>query len=271
MLAKTAFSMANAVGCENRGMPLPLFDAHLHIIDPRFPLVPNNGYLPDAFTVDDYRTRTADLDVAGGAVVSGSFQQFDQTYLVDALRQLGPTFVGVTQLPTTTPDADIVELGAAGVRAVRFNVRRGGSETLEHLDGLARRVFDLAGWHTELYIDARDLPDISGALKKLPKISVDHLGLSAEGLPHLLDLVEHGAHVKATGFARGDLDVPETLRRIVAANPAALVAGTDLPSTRAPRPFADTDLDLIVDTLGDQVGAAVLHGNAVAFYAPVSA
>jgi len=29
----------------------PLFDAHLHIINPRFPLVPNAGYLPPSFTV----------------------------------------------------------------------------------------------------------------------------------------------------------------------------------------------------------------------------
>ena len=32
----------------------PLFDAHFHIIDPRFPLVPNRGYLPDRYTVSDY-------------------------------------------------------------------------------------------------------------------------------------------------------------------------------------------------------------------------
>ena len=27
-----------------------LFDAHFHIIDQRFPLVPNNGYVPEPFT-----------------------------------------------------------------------------------------------------------------------------------------------------------------------------------------------------------------------------
>jgi fluoroacetyl-CoA thioesterase len=64
-----------------------LFDAHLHIVDPRFPLVANHGYVPDPFTVDDYRER-----LAGGAVVSGSFQAFDQDYLLDALRRLGPSF-----------------------------------------------------------------------------------------------------------------------------------------------------------------------------------
>ena len=32
----------------------PLFDSHFHIIDRRFPLTPNNGYLPDDLTCRDY-------------------------------------------------------------------------------------------------------------------------------------------------------------------------------------------------------------------------
>jgi len=65
-----------------------VFDAHLHIIDARFPLVANQGFLPDPFAVADYRGRTAALGVVGGAVVSGSFQSFDQGYLLDALARL---------------------------------------------------------------------------------------------------------------------------------------------------------------------------------------
>ena len=66
-----------------------IFDAHLHVIDPHFPLVPNRGYLPGPFTAEDYLERVASLNIAGGAVVSGSFQAFDQGYLVDALNRLG--------------------------------------------------------------------------------------------------------------------------------------------------------------------------------------
>ncbi|WP_405876638.1 hypothetical protein OG762_46275 [Streptomyces sp. NBC_01136] len=36
----------------------PVFDAHLHIIDPRFPLIENDGCLPPTFTVEQYRERT---------------------------------------------------------------------------------------------------------------------------------------------------------------------------------------------------------------------
>ena len=247
----------------------PLFDAHLHVIDPQFPLVPNQGYLPPAFPVDDYLARTQHLDLVGGAVVSGSFQAFDQTYLLAALERLGPAFVGVTQLPPTVADDDVRTLDVAGVRAVRVNVRRGGRETLSTLDGLARRVHELVGWHTELYVDSRDLPDLLPLLASLPQVVVDHLGLSAEGLPHLLELVERaGAKVKATGFSRGDLDVPVALQAVADVDPTALMVGTDLPSTRAPRPFADADLDVVVEALGEEAARAAFCDNARALYRP---
>ncbi len=47
------------------------------------------------------------------------------------------------------------------------------------------------------------------------------------------------------------------------------MVGTDLPSTRAPRSFADRDLDLIVDALDDPALAqAAFTGNATALYRP---
>ncbi|WP_222267001.1 amidohydrolase family protein [Modestobacter marinus] len=243
----------------------PFFDAHFHVIDSRFPLEANEGFVPEEFTVAQYRERTAGLGVVGGAVVSGSFQRFDQGYLLDALDQLGPGFVGVTQIPHDLPDADVAALGERGVRAVRFNLRRGGSAAVEHLDRLARRVHDLAGMHVELYVDARDLPDLAAVLAALPAVSIDHLGLHADGLPALLALVERGVRVKATGFGRVELDVAATIRAVLAVDPTALMVGSDLPSTRARRPFADSDLDLVATVAGEHLDA-VLHGNAAAFY-----
>ncbi|TCS81046.1 hypothetical protein EDD72_11423 [Tepidibacillus fermentans] len=62
-------------------------------------LVKNQGFLPNNFTIQDYLNRTRNLNITGGAIVSGSFQGFDQNYLREALKILGPSFVGVTQLP----------------------------------------------------------------------------------------------------------------------------------------------------------------------------
>jgi predicted TIM-barrel fold metal-dependent hydrolase len=245
---------------------IPLFDSHLHIIDPRFPLIENNGYLPPAFTCDDYRRRMASYRLAGGAVVSGSFQGFDQTYLIAALQELGPRFVGVTQIPLSISDEQILALHAAGVRAVRFNLKRGGSEDVQHLDRLARRVYELVGWHAELYVDSRELPALHDTLVSLPAVSIDHLGLSQTGFDALLKLAAAGVKVKATGFGRIDLDLATALRSLYAANPAALMFGTDLPSTRAPRAYEDEDFARVIDCLGEHAARRVLCENAVQFY-----
>ena len=142
---------------------MPIFDAHFHVIDPRFPLVPNQGFLPEPFTVSDYRSRVAGLDVVGGAVVSGSFQAYDQTYLVDALAQLGPGFVGVANVPSDISDDEVLALAEAGVRAFRVNLFRGGDVAQV---ALAPRLYELAGWHLEVYLDARDLPELAPKLAR---------------------------------------------------------------------------------------------------------
>ena len=91
-----------------------LFDSHCHIIDHRFPIVPNQGYTPPNFTLADYLAQAKPLGVVAGAVVSGSFQANDQTYLIDTLPKLGAGWVGVTQIPNDYPDAEIAKLGAIG-------------------------------------------------------------------------------------------------------------------------------------------------------------
>ena len=58
------------------------------------------------------------------AIVSGSFQEFDQEYLIHALETLNGQFVGTTQLPISTPDEVIKKLNELGIRGVRFNVKR---------------------------------------------------------------------------------------------------------------------------------------------------
>ncbi|MFP3420670.1 amidohydrolase family protein [Bacillus sp. SIMBA_154] len=243
-----------------------IFDAHFHIIDFDFPIQENQGYTPPSYVVNDYRRETADLGILGGAIVSGSFQGFDQGYLLKALGEMGPAFCGVTQLPFTVTDDEIVRLDQHGVKALRFNVKRGGSEDISKLDYFARRVHELVGWHSELYIDSKYLPDMSSTLEKLPSISIDHLGLSEEGLPHLLHLVDQGVRVKATGFGRVDLNVEQALTSIYQTNPDALMFGTDLPSTRAKRPFEYGDVELIQQLFDEKASDQILYKNAHHWY-----
>lgn len=255
------------MGAGERG--LPLFDAHLHIIDPRFPLAPNQGFIPDPFDVAAYRRAIRGLEVTGGAVVAGSFQGLDQVWLEAALTDLGPGFVGVAQVPTEVSDTEVLRLDGIGVRGVRFNLRRGVHPDLADMKRLANRVHVLAGWHVELYVDAADLPDLMPVLRTLPRLVIDHLGLTRAGLPHLLALASQGACVKASGFGRLNFAPAEALTAIIRENPDALLFGTDLPSTRAPRPFARTDLDLIATAIDEPIALhRVLHANALALYRP---
>lgn len=245
---------------------MPFFDSHLHIIDSRFPLVRNKGYLPEEFTVNDYKTATQTLKMIGGAVVSGSFQAFDQSYLKDALQKLGKSFVGVTQVPHHVSDDELAELNQCGVRAIRFNLFRGGSESCKYLYEMATRVHTLFNWHVELYMDTKDLPELKNTLAKLPAFSIDHLGISGENTHDLFELVEKGARLKATGFGRIQISPIPFMKKIHALNPTALLFGTDLPSTRAPKPFSIKDITQINKHFSESDCQKIFYENALTFY-----
>jgi predicted TIM-barrel fold metal-dependent hydrolase len=249
-----------------QAQPRRMFDSHCHIIDHRFPIIANQGYTPPHFPLDAYLEQTRPLGVVAGAVVSGSFQGNDQTYLMDVLPKLGPNWVGVTQVANDVTDAEIVRLNAIGVRAMRFNLFRGQIDSVDDIVATATRVHAVAGWHAELYVDAAALKPHVGKLAKLPQISIDHLGMTAAGVPVLLDLVAAGCKVKATGFGRVKLDVAATLEAIGKASPNALVFGTDIPSTRADRPFAAADIDLVEKVLGRELAGRAMWENPLALY-----
>jgi predicted TIM-barrel fold metal-dependent hydrolase len=243
-----------------------LFDSHCHIIDHRFPIVPNQGYTPPHFPLEEYLARAKPLGIVAGAIVSGSFQAEDQTYLMDILPKLGLAWAGVTQIPNDCPDVEIARLGKLGVRAVRFNVFRGRIDSVDDIVALATRAHSVAGWHSEMYVDAAALAPHVDKLSKLPQLCVDHLGMTEAGVPMLLDLVAAGCKVKATGFGRVKLDVPKTLEAIARKNPNALVFGSDMPSTRAARPFEAADIDLVERVLGWELAQKAFWDNPLALY-----
>jgi predicted TIM-barrel fold metal-dependent hydrolase len=245
---------------------LKLFDSHFHIINTAFPLTPNHGFLPTEFTVEDYQTKLAAEELAGGAVVSGSFQGFDQQYLIDALNKLGPGYCGVANIPGDCSEKELNLLDAAGVRAVRFNLVRGGSAGIKDMEFLSKKLFQEFGWHSELYLDSTDIPDLLSVLKRLEAFSIDHLGLSSSGLSNLYQLVDMGAQVKATGFGRLDFDPVPVMQQIMKVNPGALMFGTDLPSTRAKVAFTFKDLDLIKENFSLKHQQMILYQNAFDWY-----
>lgn len=150
--------------------------------------------------------------------------------------------------------------------AVRFNLKRGGSETIDKLEYLSNLLYEKYNWHTELYIDSKDLKGIEKILKNIKSFSIDHLGLSKSGLKDLYDWVEKGVRVKATGFGRLDFDPIEVMKNINRINPKALMFGTDLPSTRAKVPFSQTDIQTIIDNFDIEDQERIFSKNALKWY-----
>lgn len=245
---------------------MPLFDAHFHIIDPKYPLFENNGYLPSHFTLENYRETTQNLDIVGGAIVSGSFQKFDQEYLIDSLQELGQNYFGVANIPVEMTKEELDNLNKSNIVAVRFNLKRGGSERIEHMVNLSNRLYEEYNWHTELYVDSKDLPELAPVLGQIPKFSIDHLGLSKNGIPSLYHWAEKGVKIKVTGFGRIDFDPIPVMRKIHSIDPTALMFGTDLPSTRAKIPFSVRDIQLIKENFTAAEQENIFYKNAMDWY-----
>lgn len=243
-----------------------IFDAHFHIIEPNFPLKENNGYLPKYFTTKMYLDSVAAFGIKGGAIVSGSFQALDQEYLKHALNELGSNYVGVVNLDFTASDKEVIELYNSGVRGARFNIFRGGAEKITQLLKFARRIYDLCGMHVELYIDGEQIEQYFDILAKLPKASIDHLGMSIAGFKCLQKLAERGVHIKASGFMRVNFDVSNALQSLYSINPNSLMFGTDLPGTRASRTFNEYDLSIIRNNFATLAQNNILFNNATSFY-----
>ncbi len=245
---------------------MKIFDSHFHIINPNFPLVENNGYLPANFTINNYLEKVENFGIVGGAIVSGSFQKFDQEYLLNALGKLGENYFGVANIPIDMENQKLEKLNQCNIRAVRFNLKRGGSESLKNMIALSNKLYDRFEWHTELYVDSKNLNQLKTILKNIPKFSIDHLGLSKEGLKDLYYWVEKGTKVKATGFGRINFNPIKIMRKVYEINPDSLMFGTDLPSTRAEVPFSYAHLEMIKDNFSTEEQEKILFKNATDWY-----
>ncbi len=227
---------------------IDVFDAHFHIIDHDYPIVENNGFKPDEFRLYDYfeQCRALDLEPRGGAIVSGSFQGFDQDYLINALSHLPKTYVGVAQLPLTLSDEALKELHHYRIRAIRYNLYRNMVDTSwQAMIDFSRKVQAMFGWHTELYVDLAQFDQVFALIDALDQVVVDHLGFS-EIKPAQLDrLLNRGVRFKASGFGRISMDPMAAMQHMMAINPGSVLFGTDLPGTRARRRISTDDIEQI--------------------------
>lgn len=243
-----------------------IFDTHFHIIDHRFPINENNGFIPGEFKLAEYLHWTDILDIRGGVIIPGSYHGFDNAHIIQSIKEIGNDYIGIAQLKSNVSDDVLFALDRAGIRGLRFNVKRGIYSDPREMLSFAQRVYELLKWHVEIYPGPGFIDDNLTILTKFPSLSIDHLGVSSDNFSALLRLVQKGVMVKASGFGRVDFDVRKALKQVVDVNPVSLMFGTDLPSTRTFSSFRPENILMIKNIFDDETSDRILYKNALSFY-----
>ena len=172
----------------------------------------------------------------------------------------------MANLPVAMDDQQLLHLKGSGIKAVRLNFARGGIELDSNIVSFINKLYVEFEFKIEAYIANDCLRDRIHIFRQFPVSSIDHLGLKKDGLKTLYNLVEKGHRVKATGFGRLDFDPIPVMKQIYRINPEALMFGTDLPSTRAKRPFSWNDLTMIQTSFNTKALSKILCSNAINWY-----
>lgn len=253
-------------------------DCHNHVFGPasKFPYAEDRSYTPPDAPVEKYLAMLDTVGFGRGALVQASAHGSDNSAMLDALGSHPNRLRGIAVADENVPVAALKRWHSLGVRGLRFNhYFRGGQ--LHYRGGvplsaaklLAPAMKDL-GWHLQLWIDCKDLPDTIPTLKEIGlPVVIDHMGRTdaragtgTPGFQSLVKLVgDGGCWVKLSGAHRlsnSAPDYPEAKpfhEALVRANPEQLVWGSDWPHPRieGDMPDAGKLLDLFNEWTPDAV------------------
>lgn len=160
--------------------PRGAVDAHCHVFGPgdKFPYSKKRKYTPCDAPKEKLRALRDHLGFERNVIVQASCHGSDNRALIDALKDSQDLARGVAVVAPDISDAELEEMHAAGVRAVRFNFVRRLVDSLprDALLEIAKRIQPL-GWHIVIYFEAEDLPDLFDFFAALPAtVVVDHMG-----------------------------------------------------------------------------------------------
>ncbi len=267
--------------------------AHAHVFGPaeRFPYAADRSYTPPDAPCEMYLSMLDTLGLTRGVLVQGSAHGRDNAAMLDALERHPERLRGVAVADENVAPDELHRWARLGVRGLRFNhfFRDGklhyqGGVPFDAARTLAPAMADL-GWHLQLWIDVKDLPDTLPALQSLGlPVVIDHMGrtdasagTATEGFQCLLRwLGEGGCWVKLSGAHRLSRNWPDYSDArpfhdaLVRTNPDRLVWGSDWPHPRMNAeeiPDAGHLLDLLhAWTPGDATRTRLLVTNPSQLY-----
>ncbi|MEM9035499.1 MAG: amidohydrolase family protein [Actinomycetota bacterium] len=253
-------------------------DTHCHVYDAAYPAAPDALIHPPDVGLDDYAEVQAVIGTDRAVLVQPSTYGLDNRLHIDALIRLGDAARGVMVVDATTPTEELARLTDLGVRGARFHMLPGGAVPWDHLEQVAEAIAPF-GWHVQLQLNGRELPDHLDRLLRLPVgLVVDHIGRfmgpvapdSAE-FGALLRLVDEGAHVKLSAHYESSPDPADTMPLVdalVARAPDRLLWASNWPHPGRSDPPSPADLVALRDRWlpTDELRRQVLVDNPTRLY-----
>jgi D-galactarolactone isomerase len=240
-------------------------DTHMHFYDPKFPKAPTAFIQPPPASVADYRKLQQRLGLTRVVIVQPSTYGTDNRCTLEAMAQLGDSARGVAVVDTSVSDDELARLTKAGIRGIRFLMLKGGALPWEILETMAARVHPF-GWHVQLQLDGRELPEREAMIKRLPgTLVIDHVGKFLEpvtvdhpGFKVLQRLLDNGRtwmklsapyEVSKKGPPNYD-DVGALAKAMVRQAPERMLWASNWPHPSAPKDDMPDDA-VLLDTLLD--------------------
>ena len=282
-------AVPNSAGTGRPRVPVPAdaADCHLHIYDPRFPLVfPDRLAVPQA-SVDEYRRLQQRLGTSRAVVVQPAAYGTDNRVTLDAIARLGADRVrGIAVVRPEVTEVELDVLHEGGIRGVRFSMHdpRTAVTTPDMIAPLAPRLA-ARGWHLQLHVRADQLVELASVVAAVPcDIVFDHLARLplAQGTRHpawaiAMQRVDAGrGWVKLSGpylegrdEGLGYTGTTAVARAFVAGAPERMVWGSDWPhpTERDAKPDDAVLLDRLAEWAPDEATRLrILVDNPAALY-----
>jgi D-galactarolactone isomerase len=239
-------------------------DTHMHFYDPKLPVAPG-AFMPGEFTVPEYQALQKKLGMERVVVVQPNAYADDNSLTLESMKKLGNGAKGVAVVKADVKDAELERLTKAGVVAVRIMTLPGGMLHFDVMDRVVARVHPF-GWHANIQLDGRNLPQFEAQIKRLPgKFVIDHTGkflepveTASEPFKSLQRLVDTGRcwvklsapyETSKTGAPKYE-DVSRLARALVKQAPERMLWASNWPhpGNRKPAPPDDQALlDLVAD------------------------
>ena len=243
-------------------MPAGAVDTHTHIFGPEalFPYSPKRPYTPPEAPLAVFSTLHGRLGIDRAVIVNATVHGTDARPVTDAIARSEGRYRGIVNIDDSFDVAALAKLKEQGIRGCRFTFISylGGPPDMGVFERAIPKVAEV-GWHVDLYLEPKMIPQMAPMLKKLPvRYVIDHMGLptAKEGLDQpyfqaLLALLREDdkAWVKISGPERASVagppftDAVPFAKALIATAPDRVIWGSDWPHPNVK--FMPNDGDLV--------------------------